>query len=233
MILSAHQPVYLPGIILFNKIYLSDTFVLLSDAQFERSSWQMRNRVRSGETECFLSIPIVKKGKFGQTIAQTKILNTNWKKKHIDTIFYNYKNRPHFEKYFSCIEQMIINSDDYICNLNSSLIKYFCDCLKINTFIVDSIDLPISGKNNERLISICNSLGIKRYISNSGAHAYINENIFRESGIEHFWQNFEHPIYEQGHSFIPNLSIVDLLFNLGEDSAEIVKDCGKLSSTSN
>ncbi|MBL4544831.1 MAG: WbqC family protein [Oceanicaulis sp.] len=47
--MSAHQPVYLPGLILFHKIALSDVFVLLPDVQFQRHSWQQRNRVRNGK----------------------------------------------------------------------------------------------------------------------------------------------------------------------------------------
>ena len=54
-ILSAHQPVYLPGLILFHKIALSDVFVLLPDVQFQRHSWQQRNRVRNGKDAIFLS----------------------------------------------------------------------------------------------------------------------------------------------------------------------------------
>ena len=47
MILSAHQPVYLPGIILFGKIAISDVFMFLGHVQFSRTSWQTRNRVRN------------------------------------------------------------------------------------------------------------------------------------------------------------------------------------------
>ena len=52
---------------------------------------------------------------------------------------------------------------------------------------------------------------------------YIDENRFNEREIKLSWQRYNHPIYNQLHKeFIPYLSIIDLLFNEGEKSGEII-----------
>jgi len=83
MILSGHQPVYLPGIILFNKIALSDAFMFVGHCQYTQKSWQTRNRIRLGEGEHWLSVPVMKFRALGQSINDTEILDEHWKKKHL------------------------------------------------------------------------------------------------------------------------------------------------------
>ena len=49
------------------------------------------------------------------------------------------------------------------------------------------------------------------------------ENIFHNAGIKIIYENFQHPTYKQIHgSFIENISILDLLFNEGENSQAIL-----------
>ena len=47
MILSGHQPNYWPYPGLIGKIMKSDRFVFVTKVQFEKKSWQKRNRVRT------------------------------------------------------------------------------------------------------------------------------------------------------------------------------------------
>ena len=65
MILSGHQPVYLPGIILFSKMALSDQFMYVGHVQFSPKSWQQRNRIALNGQEHVLSVPVRKADRFG------------------------------------------------------------------------------------------------------------------------------------------------------------------------
>ena len=75
---------------------------------------------------------------------------------------------------------------------------------------------------------MCKATGAKEYLSNEGAREYVDEVAMRRAGIRHRWLKFQHPTYDQGRNkeFLPNLSIIDLLFNCGPDSARIVKGAG-------
>ena len=58
--------------------------------------------------------------------------------------------------------------------------------------------------------------GRERHLAGDGAEAYQEDAKFAKAGIELLKQGFEHPAYPQpGQEFVPGLSIVDALMNLG------------------
>src|SRR5512141_290320 len=99
-LLSGHQPVYLPGIILFNKIALSDAFMFVGHCQYVKKSWHSRNRIRLGDRELWLSLPVRTAGAFDQPINETFLLDGNWKRKHLGSIRQAYGKMPFFDMYF-------------------------------------------------------------------------------------------------------------------------------------
>ena len=228
-ILSAHQPVYLPGLILFHKIALSDVFVLLPDVQFQRHSWQQRNRVRNGKDAIFLSVPVKKSGDLSRTIRQTEIADEPWRKKHLTTLKQVYGKRPHFDVYFPAIEALIEAEYENLSDLNCALIRHVCAVLELEAQIIDSAELNHEGESQDRLISLCHAADADAYVSNVGAASYVDEAGFSAKGVTHYWQAFTPPEYSQGKAFIPNLSIVDALFNLGPDTAKLVRGCGEMT----
>ncbi len=228
MILSAHQPVYWPGIILLNKIALSDQFLFLGHVQLTLHSWQVRNRIRVRDAPLFLSVPIRKAGRFGQSIDDAEIDGDLWKRKHLETIRQNYSKRPFFSHYYPKVEALLQCDWLRLGDLNRALIRLLLDLLEITTPIIESRDLDLQGHKTEMLISACRAVGADRYVSNQGARAYLDEALMAAAGVRHYWQVFEHPVYDQGGPFVPDLSVLDLLFNHGPASAAIVRSCGRL-----
>lgn len=228
MILSGHQPVYLPGIILFNKIFLSDVFMFVGHCQYTQKSWQTRNRIRLGEVECWLSVPVKKSGRFGQSINDTEILDKFWTKKHLGTIRQAYAKRPYFDLYYPELEALILADYSSLGSLNMTVIRRVIDWLEIPTQILDGRDYQIVGSKTDMLISMCKLAGADRYLSNEGARDYVDESAMAAMSICHHWQIFQHPVYEQGRPFIANLSVIDLLFNVGPAASEIVKNAGRV-----
>jgi hypothetical protein len=228
MILSGHQPVYLPGIILFNKIALSDAFMFVGHCQYTQKSWQTRNRIRLGDEEHWLSVPVKKSGRFGQSINDTEILDEHWKRKHLGSIRQAYGKCPYFQQYFPELEQLILGSHRGLGDMNIAIIKRILAWLDIGTPILDSRDFPIEGNKTEMLISMCAAAGADRYLSNEGSRDYVDERAMADKGILHCWQIFEHPVYDQGRPFMPHMSIIDLLFNAGPGARDIVRGCGRI-----
>lgn len=228
MILSGHQPAYLPGIILFNKIALSDAFMFVGHCQYTQKSWQSRNRIRLGEVEHWLSVPINKSGRFGQSINDAEILDDHWKKKHLGSIRQSYDKRPYFEMYYSELEALILKGGSSLGDLDIAIIRRIVDWLEIPARILDSRDYPIVGNKTDMLISMCEAAGASHYLSNEGSRDYVDEKTMADAGIQHCWQIFEHPIYDQGCTFIENMSVIDLLFNVGPEARKIVRSCGRI-----
>jgi len=224
--LSAHQPVYLPGLILFNKIALSDVFVFLSDVQFKRRSWHVRNQVRNGNQAIWLSVSVDKASGQSNTIRQTGFGETDWRRKHLVSLEMAYGKRPFFKTYFPALEGLIQAEHANLAAFNSALIRHFCEVLGLQAELIDSAALDHQGDNQERLISLCHAAGAEGYISNVGAAAYVDEAGFADAGVTHVWQAYTPPVYEQGKPFLHNLSIVDALFNLGPATADLVRQSG-------
>ncbi len=228
MILSGHQPVYLPGIILFNKIALSDAFMFVGHVQFSNKSWQQRNRIALNGRELLLTVPVKKADKFGQSIDETEIdQETPWLRKHLGTIQQAYRKAAYFNKYYPALEAELSNEHSHLGSLNRALILLMLRWLSIQTPIVDSHDYPaIAGAKTQMLIEMCRAVGADRYLSNEGSRAYVVEEDMARAGIAHCWQGFCHPTYKQNGPFVPNLSVIDLLFHHGEASGDIVRSAG-------
>jgi len=216
---AIHQPNFLPWIGYFYKILKSDMFVFLDNVQFTKNSYINRSKIKTSQGELWLTIPVLHQ--FGQSISQAKINNSfDWRKKHLKTIELNYKKAPFFNEVYELIKGVYYDSDwHYIANLNVELTLKICEYLKIKTRFIRASDLKVQGKATDLLISIVKSLNCEIYISGFGGAKYQDEELFRRSGINLIYYDFQHPIYNQLYGeFIPNLSIIDLLFNLGKDS---------------
>ena len=95
-----------------------------------------------------------------------------------------------------------------------------------------SSEFPYGGKEkNEKLVSMCKFLGADTYLWGSGGKSYIDEAVFRQANINLQWHSYEHPTYQQRFDgFQPNMSIVDLLFNNGPQSIDILLKGGKITT---
>ena len=73
MIISAHQPAYLPWAGYLHRIAISDVFVILDNVQFEKNSFTNRNRIKSPSGSVWLTVPVSQKGHMSGTISDIKI----------------------------------------------------------------------------------------------------------------------------------------------------------------
>jgi hypothetical protein len=89
-------------------------------------------------------------------------------------------------------------------------------------------ELGIAGNKTERLLGILTSLGATGFYEGASGKNYIDEAIFVRQGIKIIYQEYVHPVYTQLYgAFIPYLSIIDLVFNHGPASLEILLQGGK------
>jgi hypothetical protein len=77
---------------------------------------------------------------------------------------------------------------------------------------------------DERLIAITKKLNGEVYLAGAGGQDYMNLEKYRKAGVKVESQQFAHPQYPQRFGkFVPGMSIIDLLFNCGAKSIEIIK----------
>ncbi len=220
MIISAHQPQYIPWLGYFHKILESDAFVFLENVQYKKREFQNRNKVRTKDGFIWLTVPVISKGRYYQKIKDVEIDNTKpWQRKHWESIKFNYNRAELFNDYAHFFERLYNEKWNRLLDLNVAIVKFLLDCFRIKTPIYFEDNLNVNGEGTERIIGICKRLDSKKYLSGTGGKGYLDEDLFEKNGIELIYQNFTHPEYKQTYDgFVPNLSAIDLLFNCGEKS---------------
>lgn len=224
-LISIRQPGYFPYLGFFKKIESADVFVFLDDVQYTRSDWDNRNKIKTTDGSMWLTIPILNKSK--EFLNEVKIDHTqNWIYKHKSAIKFNYQNSPFFDLYWKDIESILNKKYTKLIDLNMKLINYFKSVLDINTETVFSSDLKINSSGSEKLCQICMKLKADSYLSGELGQNYLDSKLFENNQIKIIFEKFEHPTYSQMNSkFLPNMSIIDLLFNEGNNSINILKKC--------
>ncbi|MCM8787041.1 MAG: WbqC family protein [Candidatus Omnitrophica bacterium] len=224
MIVSVHQPQYLPWLGYFHKIAQSDCFVILDCVQYKKREFQNRNKIRTKDGWIWLTVPVISKEKENQLIYEVKINNNfPWQRKHLNSIKLSYKNAPYFSSYVSFFEEIYSKEWVNLIDLNLAIINFMLKEFSIETPIKFLSQLNIKVTKTERIIEICKSLEADTYLSGKGGKDYLDEELFKKNNIKLIYQEFEHPIYRQCYSpFISQLSAIDLLFNCGKNSRKIL-----------
>jgi len=219
------QPTYLPWLGYFDLIDQSDVFVLLDTVQFEKQSWQQRNRVKTPQGVVWLTVPVLQD--LDNRIFEVEINNkVDWQRKHRGTIEQSYSRACYFGEFASALRAFTTREWTHLADLNIALIEAFCGWFGLRPNLVRASEMPaIPGHREELIISICRHFGANEYLSPPGSRVYLNdETPFKEAGISLRFQAYEHPIYPQRHGeFVPYLSALDLLLNAGEESLSIVR----------
>ncbi|MDI6732401.1 MAG: WbqC family protein [Planctomycetota bacterium] len=238
MLIAGHQPNYLPYPGFFHKASLADTFVIVDVVQYVKRGpfgWINRNRIRTSQGWLWLTVPVKTRGRFHQSIMETEIDNsTDWAKKHLRSIERNYSQAPYFHKYIDFFRQTYQKEWAWLVELNESIIRYLIESLGIKVKIIKASQLQLDYNQSQSrilsgtdlIIEICQKLNCRSYLHGKHSVDYLDNDKLRQHNIKSFIQGFKHPIYKQVYEpFIPEMSVIDLLFNCGEKSLEIIKSC--------
>ena len=226
MKVTIHQPNYLPYPGLFHKLILSDMFVILDNVQFQFDITN-RNKIitKDGSWER-ITVP-VKKNQTHKKIMDVEINNEiSWSDNTFQKLNDSYASSNFFNQYEDYFKNLYKKKWTLLYELNFEILKKMIEFLGIKIEIVKESELDIKGESTERLINICETLDAKTYVSGIGGKNYLDEKLFKKKNIQLEYQNYQSMPYAQNHSedFVPNLSAIDLLFNLGPESLDLIKN---------
>ncbi|GAB0174358.1 MAG: WbqC family protein [Candidatus Altimarinota bacterium] len=223
MICSIHQPNYIPYLGLFHKLAQSDVFVFYDTAQYTKGDYHNRNTIKGPNGPILLSLPA--QVKLGQLISEVQF-DSRVLPKHLKTIQESYKKSKFFLEVLPIVEQIYAYTGSSLAEFNIVTIKKLVDVLGIKTKLVllSEISSKLETRSTEALIDICKILGAHVYISGAGGRGYLEPELFVGANIKLEFQHFEHPVYPQlWGEFLPYMSIIDVLFNVGiEDTKKLI-----------
>ncbi|MBI3399379.1 MAG: WbqC family protein [Deltaproteobacteria bacterium] len=219
------QPGYLPWLGFFEQMHKSDVFVIYDDVQYDKEGWRNRNRIKTANGIQWLTVPVMVRLETNPLVYEVKIDNkTNWRKKHLFSIKQNYSKAQYFKKYIDIFEEAYSKEWGHLVDIDMYFILKLAECLGMgDKKLFKSSTLNVRGERIERLINICNSFNADTFYEGAAGRDYIDDAYFAQYGIKVEFQDYKHPVYKQLYGdFVPYLSVIDLLFNHGEESLAIL-----------
>jgi hypothetical protein len=212
------QPTYLPYLGYLDLIQRADAFVLLDDCQFDRKSWQQRNRILGRGGEVMLTI-IVKRHPVETDISEIEINDDlPWRRDHLAEVKKAYAKAPCFEEGFSWFEaQLRPQPGGRLADMTSAMIIDAARRLGFQAEIVRATTLGCGGKRSHHSVEILRTLGADLYLSPLGSRGYIEaDGVLAESGVPVKYRSYEPVPYPQLRpGFTPYMGFLDALMNLG------------------
>lgn len=228
MILSGHQPNYWPYPGLIGKIMKSDRFVFVTKVQFEKKSWQKRNRVRTKEGWTYIQVPTITKGKMEQNICDVLINNNEeWREKNYKTISLLYGKAPFYNEYKDFLDDLYTRQWERLMDLDIYIMEYLFKLLDVKTEIFYDWNYNFEGKKTDMLVDMCKQINCDTYLSNLGSSAYVDISCFTGNNLNHQYINYIGEQYKQQfQGFEDGLTILDMLMNCGTEKTKeiLLKD---------
>jgi hypothetical protein len=222
---AGHQPNLYPYGGFFAKMLSVDKFVIVDNTQYVRKQYHNRNRIKLlNGNSIWLSIPVKNAGRFGQLINEVEIDNSQrWREKHKNTLLLNYKKAPCFDFLFPELEALLDKDWRRLVDFNIAFINLCAEKLEINTPLYIASGLGISGVSTNLILDICGKTSSNSYLHGKHSLDYVDFELMRGSGIKNYIQDFNAVPYTQlTDPFEPNLSILDIIFNRGADTRDIL-----------
>ena len=214
------QPTYMPWMGYFEAISRADIWISLNSVQFERQSWQSRNRVLSPDgSTTYITVP-TRRAALSTPLKDILIAEEHpWAMKHLKTIRSSLTKAAFREEALDLVEPILLDHPRHLADLNYSLIQRFAKALGFEPEWVDASDLNDDGKRSELVVNLIRAVGGDHYYSAAGSETYMSAEAdqWDHSGICVEFQRWEHPSYKQlgGRLFVSHLSIIDAIANVG------------------
>jgi WbqC-like protein family len=221
--LAIHQPQFFPYPGFFHKLTMSDAFVIMDDVQYDKR-FTNRNKILAPQGPMWLTVPIDKADKFMPNSAVEVNNAMPWREEHWKKITHSYKNSSYFHLYREYLEGLYQREHELLFDLDLETTKAVMKWLNIDIPVVRESQLGVAGESTRRLANVCKAMGADTYVSGAGGRDYMDERVFAERGVKLQFQHYEPKPYPQRFvgEFVPNLSILDMLFNVGPESRKLV-----------
>ena len=222
MILSAHQPAYLCWLGYLAKIRDSDAFIILDNVPRSHGDWTNRNRIKTQHGEQLLTVPLL--GGRQQIIQDIRVDGgRRWRHKHWRAIELAYSKAPFWETYADGLNRILVDAGPTLLQVDMALTHWLLDAYGVGTPVLYASAVEPEGSGTDMIVALCQKLGAREFLFGSEGRDYANDSTLSAAGITAHFQQYECKEYPQLHGeFLPRLSALDALLNLGPAAKEIL-----------
>jgi hypothetical protein len=187
---------YLPPVEYFALISMADKVFVEREENYLKQSYRNRCYILSANGAQILSIPVYLGSLHKTRLKDIRIdYSKRWQHIHLRSMTASYNASPYFEFYFERFEKVILKNFEYLIDLNTELTESVLEILKIEKAILYTFEFePVVAKENDLRYRI--------------SPKYHSDFVMKE-----YFQ-----VFNPDNRFIPGMSIIDLIFNMGPES---------------
>lgn len=187
MILSGHQPTFMPWGGYVAKYAACDAWVEMDAAQFERGSFQNRNYVRTRDGRAvLLTVPVEHNGKPVATRDLKIARGSRWKRKHIETLRQCYGKTPGWEQMGDTFEALYASERDWFCDFANLTADMLTEYLDVGPTVLHELLEP-------GLLDVCRDAGAEGFLFGSHGPDYVNVDEWKAAGVEPIFTTYQNP----------------------------------------
>lgn len=229
MKVAIHQPHFLPWLGYLHRMAQADLFVLLDHVQFERRNYQNRTMIRMNGEARWLTVPVVQRSR-AERIVDKEVDNRLdgakwWSANHLLTLRHAYREAPFFDAHAGALRSLFETQWRRLADINQASLDLLRDAFGIGTPLARSSELAVEGARGELILNICRAVGADTLVVGlGGSRGYLDADECARAGVRLEPHDWQHPEYPQcgKEPFVRGLSAIDLLFNCGPESSEIL-----------
>ena len=212
---------------------MADCFVIMDTFQYTKTGVTHRNKIRTNTGSGYLTIPITKDFRTAAIKDVELPADRKWEEIHWQTIYRNYLKAEFFGDHEDFFKSLYQKDFRYLSVINIEIIRYLLQCFNINVEIILASELNLSPNltHTDMIIAIMERLDAETYISGPSGRKYMEFDKLKLTGLNLKFAAFNHPVYKQRYpGFVPNMAAIDLLFNVGPQSKQIIRSSGRIDS---
>jgi len=222
---AGHQANLYPYGGFFAKAASVDVFVIVDTTQYVKKEYHNRNRIKLADGKAhWLTIPVKTAGRFTQRIYEVEIVeNSNWQRDHRRTLELAYAKSRYFHEYWPYFLDLLERDWKRLVDYNIAVIKLCLDILDIKTPAHIASRLGVEGRRTELILDICRKTGCDTYLHGRHGRDYVDFEYLKNAGIRSLIQEYSQvPYPQQWGPFVSNLSVLDIIFNCGPKSMDVI-----------
>jgi hypothetical protein len=220
MKLAVMQPYFMPYIGYWQLLAAVDKFIVLDDVAFIRRGWIHRNRLLVNGAPHLFTIP-VRDASQNKLICEIELANyQEWCIRFAKTLKQNYGRAPHYAVTMELMEPIFVctetNLSRFIMNATQCIIKRFDISTQLVMASENNDNRELAGQ--QRIIDFCQAEKASSYLNLQGGMQLYERHSFAAAGIQlDFLVPDEIQYSQQEPGFVPWLSVIDILMNVGEE----------------
>jgi hypothetical protein len=189
---------YLPTVEYFALIYTAKSVFIEKEENYLKQTYRNRCYILSAHGPQLLSVPVYLGSVHKTRVKDIRIdYSKRWQQVHLRAMTSSYNASPYFEFYFDNIERIISKNHEFLLDLNMAVTESLLRILNIDKTLTYTTEFELLDKN----------LNDYRY------------KIAPKSGSTYSQKKYLQ-VFDTGKGFVPNLSVIDLIFNLGPEAVK-------------